>query len=604
MIDDAWDDDDADGLVPRGGLSGRRERRRPPLPPVPPEPRRWPTVAVVMVLLALAGVAAVTIHPRQAGPGPGPAVSVEGGMPVVVPVAARSSAWYCPGPMPVGAGARASSILLANTGPTAVSGRIQISAASGASATTSVHVPARGSSAVPVKVPGPASYASASVTLGGGGVGAEELVTAPGGPGAAACDVTTASTWYFPSGSTAPGADVRLGLYDPTASPAIVDLSFSTSAAVTTSVAGGTDGGVTPASAGSSSPTTSVPGGTTATSGGGQVSPPVFQGLTVNPGQLLVVDVGHEVQLRPEVATTVTVTSGRVVAGEWASATIDNHYRAALVSGVEQPRDHWWFPLAAVPQAAVTGYWVYNPLAAPARVQLVVSLAGGTSSTTLAVDVPATSMLVISPPAVAPSGSGKVKGKRSGKAPPPGWAEIESLGGSGVVAARGVFSNGARTRRAGSGSRSSSTIVAWPETNLGAAAPATSWVLDGRPIVTARTGRAGSTGAGSQAVDSIAVAFPPAGGGGLPVEVQVTVLAPAGAAGEPGGTAPTSGSPARQVTWKASVAPGGVTIVPVPAAYAAGALLVVVGGGGVVVERDYASVGSTGGFTSIGIPLA
>jgi hypothetical protein len=200
------------------------------------------------------------------------------------------------------------------------------------------------------------------------------------------------------------------------------------------------------------------------------VAPAVFQGIIVGPGQLAVVDVGKQVQLRPELATTVTVTTGRLVAGEWSTASLFGHAQAALVDASPAVRSQWWFPLSGSTAGApgTAGYWLSDPGNKPARVTILQSLAAGsTASTTLT--VPPSSLVVVSPP---PAPVPPVKGRPG--APAPGWALVEVAGGPGVVAAQGAFPL--------SGAHGSVGAEGFPQVSLGAPAPATSWVVTGPAI--------------------------------------------------------------------------------------------------------------------------
>ncbi|MFZ0058675.1 MAG: hypothetical protein WAL35_01340, partial [Acidimicrobiales bacterium] len=88
--------------------------------------RRRLSVATVLVALALAGVASVLIHPAGAHP-PSPSLAAAAdGLP-----GARSTAWFCAGPLPVGTPGEASSIAIANGDTSPVAATVTIVAAEG-----------------------------------------------------------------------------------------------------------------------------------------------------------------------------------------------------------------------------------------------------------------------------------------------------------------------------------------------------------------------------------------------------------------------------------------------------------------------------------------
>jgi hypothetical protein len=566
LLDEPWDDD-ADEL-PKGPAHRRRRDRRATAgssQTLAREPRRLAVLAIVGALLVLAGFGSGSVRPPAGATAVVPAAAAVGGMPVVVAAAARSSAWYCPGPLPIGAGADASSIVLTGTADSPVQGRVTIVRSDGGTAIVPVVVPAHGSASVPITsgvAGGAAGWAAASVELDGGGVGAEQVVAAPNGPSGVACEVTTSSSWYFPAGSTAPGADVQVALYNPTAAPAIANLSFAVSSQFTTS-------GV------------ATIGRSTSGAGAAAIEPPPFQGITVPPGQLLVIDVGRQVQLQPELATTVTATSGRVVAGEWTTVILGATHEASLTQGVAQSEHTWWFPLSTttVPGADAIAFWLYNPSAVTASAELLLPV-GAAAMSTIAVSVPAESLVVVSPPPVA------ALHRRSSKAatPPPAWAEVESTQ-AGIVVARDGISEVPRSRGSRGHTRTPPGFVGTglPGAVIGAAFPARAWLLLG-------TGQLAAHGKPALGKASVAVTVPSSQA--TTVSVTVEVLA-----GGEGAVVPPT------VLGVVTVAPGMVTVVDLPVSAPSSVSLLLVAGGPIVAERDYAVGGSAGSLDSIGIPV-
>lgn len=566
MIDEPWEG--AEEEPPAAGRPAHRRRRQgrrgaEPAGPeaVPREPRRLAAVALVAVSLVAAGFASRSVHLPPAAKVAPPAAAGNGGMPVVVGHAASSAAWYCPGPLPYGAGNH-SSIVLTSSADRSVAGRVTISTGR-STAAVPVTVPAGASLRLPVSGAGAAGWAAATVVLDGGGVGVWQEVAGPGGSSTQSCQVTTSAAWSLPAGSTAHNADLLVSLFNPTATSAVASLTFSASFGVATGAAVSAAGSATPPA---------------------PVAPAVFQGVIVGPGQLAVLDVGKQVQLRPELATTVTVTTGRLVAGEWSTASMLGHPQDALVEAVPAARSQWWFPLAggAAGGSVTTGYWLSDPGREPAKVTILQSLAAGsTVSTTLT--VPAASLVVVSPP---PAAVPPAKGRHG----PPvlGWALVQVSGAAGVVAAQGTFPV--------SGPHASVGSEGFPQVSLGAPAPAASWIVPGPATATppakaaAGKGRSGKgrSGKGQPAPSggTLFVAGPEAsqtGSSRTTATVSVFLLGSAGQSG----TAP---APVRLVT--VPVANGTVRTVGLPAGAgttAAGGLLVVANAP-VVVGVSYAEV--------------
>jgi hypothetical protein len=565
VLDEPWEDDGAE--LPRGPAHRRRKDRKPvslTAPTLAREPRRVAVLVLVGAILALAGFGSGAVRPPRGTSAVVPAAAAAGGLPVVV-AAAKSSAWYCPGPIPLGPGAGAGSIVLTGTAGRAVRGRVTIARSDGSSATTSVVVPAGGTTAVPVvgNATGTgAGWAAASVVLDGGGVGAEQVVVAPNGPSAVPCQVTSSSTWYFPAGSTAPGADVHISLYNPTAAPAIASLSFSTSSELTTTGAGQAGG--------------SVAAGAPAIT---PVQPPDLQGISVPAGQLVVVDVGRQVQLQPEIAASVTTAAGRLVAGEWSTVILGGVHEASLAQGVAQERTTWWFPLSdvTVPGADAIAFWLYNPTSVATSAQLLLPV-GATETSSISVVVPPESLVVVSPPAAA-----RPPGRHTKPAaPPPEWAKIESSQ-AGLVVARAGISEQSRARGSGRGGRLPPGVVGTglPGAVIGASSPTDSCLLLGTGPLSASSTRAAGRGA-------LAVTAPASWSGTVSVQVEVLV----------GGAS----SPAPVVLGTVTVDPGTVHVINLPTEVPPSVALLLVGGP-VVAERDYGTGGSAGSLDSIGIPV-
>ncbi len=296
--------------------------------------RRRLSVATVLVALALAGVASVLIHPAGAHP-PSPSLAAAAdGLP-----GARSTAWFCAGPLPVGTPGEASSIAIANGDTSPVAATVTIVAAEGAPVTEEISVPASDESVVGLPHPPSATSVAARVVVDGTGVEVAELVHGALGPDASPCVEQMTGTQYLAAGSTAARNDVVLALYDPGATPAVANVSFAT-------------------------PT-------------GPASPPAFQGVLVAAGHVVVLDVAHSLPFRSSLAATVRSSGGALVAG--ALDIVENRgvELEALESPVAKPATRWFFPAAPAGASAQQTFDLLNPGRRPAEIEIGLDGPGG-----------------------------------------------------------------------------------------------------------------------------------------------------------------------------------------------------------------------------------
>ncbi len=293
-------------------------------------------VAVAAVVAGVGVLAATAPAPATAPPA----------APAIAPVDAQSSSWYCVGG-PAGSLGHFG-ILLANTGSRPVAGTVTVVGNRGRSAAVAVTVPARREVRLSPAPPAAASWAAARVDLAGGGVVAYADVAGPTGWSQAPCTTTAAATWSFAGGSAAGGATLTTLLFNPTATPAVADVTL-----------------VTP---------------------GGVTQPPPDQGVVVAPGQLVALDPGRFLEGQPEVATLVTTRSGRLVA-----AQVERRRPASslsLTAGVTAPAPGWALPATTnVPQGS-TSLEVLNPTARPERVTVRVHLPTGPTAPFVATVAP------------------------------------------------------------------------------------------------------------------------------------------------------------------------------------------------------------------------
>jgi len=159
----------------------------------------------------------------------------------------KASAWRCPGPLPVGVGKQSSRVAIVNSGTSAVNLEVEVSrtgpprgaASTGASISRArLEVDGDSQAVLPLTRRGPPGFAAVSVETDGGGIGVAESIvggSSVGGPVllSSPCSLAAAPQGYVPTGSTYGSSDVRLSLYDPDATPAVVDVSVSTGTTLT-----------------------------------------------------------------------------------------------------------------------------------------------------------------------------------------------------------------------------------------------------------------------------------------------------------------------------------------------------------------------------------
>jgi hypothetical protein len=306
------------------------------------EARRVPLLVGVLAVLVAVGLVAHFVG-RQASPaassGPG---SVSGGTAAaasISPAGAESSSWYCTGGSGSAGGAASAVIYLVNSTDHPVTGTMTVVSDAGASAKLALSVPARSQVRVIPSEVEQGTWLAARVDLAGGGVAVTEAVSGPVGWSEAPCASSIASNWYFASGSTANGSDLYVSLYNPTATEAVVNLSFGTA--------------------------------------GGLAEPQPFQGLVLQPGQLVVAGVASYVQNQPSVSTIVQAQSGEVVAAELQVVTTSTASGLSLRLGAPAPARQWTFPRSVNVGADSTSFVVFNPTASPAQVVVRARLQSG-----------------------------------------------------------------------------------------------------------------------------------------------------------------------------------------------------------------------------------
>jgi hypothetical protein len=265
----------------------------------------------------------------------------------------RPSAWRCPGPLPVGKGHQSSSISIVNAGRSTVGVIVTVSRTGGATggaveanslSRARLEVRGRSQSVLRLTKEGPAGFAAVSVESDGGGIGVAESIVGGrtiGGPVlvSSPCSLGAAAQGYIAAGSTYLLSNVRLSLYNPDATPAVVNVSVSTGSAMT--------------------------------------APSAFQGLVVPATGLAVLDLRRWVPQRSSVAVTATAVSGDVVVGALestrASVAVASFSKAerrikhlrligtSLLVGPEYGLGHWSFALGPSSRRISSTFSVFNP---------------------------------------------------------------------------------------------------------------------------------------------------------------------------------------------------------------------------------------------------
>jgi hypothetical protein len=243
-------------------------------------------------------------------------------------------------------------MILTNPSPRAVTGTVTTVSPDAAPVMTTVPVPGRTQTALSPTGAGSGPTAS-TVVFNGSGVGVTQAVSGPLGFSNSPCASTTARQWYFADASTAPGETLTLSLFNPTATVAVVDVSFVTAT--------------------------------------GLVAPPAYQGIDVPGDSLVAEDVGNHVQNTAHLATMVTSLSGEVVAAELEAAATAGQSGPSVVLGATTPSPTWTFAQNTDVTNGGTEFHIFNPTSGPARVTVRIGLQQGAAEP-LVIRVPAGSV--------------------------------------------------------------------------------------------------------------------------------------------------------------------------------------------------------------------
>jgi len=294
--------------------------------------RRLPVLVLVVAVLVLAGLVG-----RPSAPVAGPSGTLLGAL--TPPAGAESSSWYCTGGTGTQGGSANGTLYLVNRSAAPVTGSVSVVNDTGGTGAVAVSVPAGSQITV---VPGlvlQGTWLASRVDLNGGGVTVSELVNGAYGWAQSPCATTTSSSWYFASGATTNGSTLFVALYNPSAAPSVVDLSFATPQ--------------------------------------GLSQPMPFQGLVVAPGQVVVAGVAAYVQNQSSVSTVVQASSGRIVAQELQEYSGNGVTGLSLRIGSTAPQGRWFFPRSVDVTGGETEFSIFNPGQVPERVSVQVRLPSG-----------------------------------------------------------------------------------------------------------------------------------------------------------------------------------------------------------------------------------
>ena len=309
--------------------------------PVVERTRRWPVLALIPLLI----VAAVAVQRHEDDqPVEVSATSASALMPVASAADAPSSTWYCAGGTATGAktGAAEQTLEIANLSDHDVTAKVTAMPSEGASATKDLPVKARSRESIVLSTMVVAPYASAVVEADGGEVAVSHVLTGPTGTSTAACSSAPSSTWYFPSGNSekASATHQLLTLFNPFPSDAVVEVTFDTD--------------------------------------DGARAPTDYSAIVVPGNSVTVEDVSSVVTLRTEIATTVKVRSGRVIADQiqFSDGTQDTTKSLTVTPGAPQAWPTWWFADGPSGEGDQTSIAVQNPSDHDVEVELQIRLDG------------------------------------------------------------------------------------------------------------------------------------------------------------------------------------------------------------------------------------
>ncbi|MDE3065280.1 MAG: hypothetical protein KGJ36_06390, partial [Acidobacteriota bacterium] len=283
-------------------------------------PRRAPLVVVLGLVLAASATLTSLLAPAN------PAALPTG---LAVSAHVESSALYCTG-LSAASGAVPGTVELLNTGAATRTVLVSVVSDTGrrSGETVSLTGYARASVSPAQMVAGHSFGVSAVVD--GGGVVADEVTAAR--TSVVACPSDGVTSWYASGLDTSVGSSAALSFYNPTATPAVVNVTADTPS--------------------------------------GFVAPVSFQGLPVGAHAEVVLNLGGQIVNTRNVGVRVNVVRGSlVIAGVEHSGTV-----GSLDAGSPEASGTAWFPAVTTANQAQAAISIANPGPAVARVTLHVTL--------------------------------------------------------------------------------------------------------------------------------------------------------------------------------------------------------------------------------------
>jgi hypothetical protein len=321
-----------------------------------------------------------------------------------------SSTWYCAAGTATGvtsgegAGVAEQTVVITNASDTDATGTLTVMPSEGEPTQVPVTVAAHSRQQVAVTDHVKAPWASALVEVSGGEVTVAHSLSGPAGRSLSNCAATPGSHWYLPSGTTRPGAQMWIALFNPFPGEATVDLSFD--------------------------------------SDEGTRSPQNYQGLVVPGGRVVVEEIGKDVITgQSQVSTTVSTRSGRIVAEmvqagdgrqeETETGTVATPAGLTATLGATTPAPLWTFPVGA-PADDTTSEVVsiFNPGESDTDVTIQVQLDDPATNGTVEpfqLSVPAHRAAVVD-----------VTGDERVPRGAPHWLVVRSAEGADIVASRSI----------------------------------------------------------------------------------------------------------------------------------------------------------------------
>lgn len=297
---------------------------------------RWPMLVLVVALL----VAAIAVERRPDGEPGVPAAAAVAAVPTASRPGSLGSTWFCAAGTATGdENGEAEQVLhIANASEASMRGRLTAYPSEGASVTRDIELAPLARQAVRVSDLVRAPFASVLAEFDAGEVAVQHELVGPSGRSLSACASAPASGWYFPQATTRAGAKLLLTLFNPFPTDAVVDVTFEAE-----------DGARTPQP---------------------------YQGLVVEGGRVTTLDVSEVVTLRQELATAVSVRSGRVITEQTLIVTDAEGLPPSLAAmlGAPRPESIWLFPDGIGADAYEERFVLYNPDDQTAEVDVEVLL--------------------------------------------------------------------------------------------------------------------------------------------------------------------------------------------------------------------------------------